>query len=211
MPVRETGWSDRSLSATLTVVEFSPWISKSVIIYKKNIKQEFDQQTSWIRHMKESKHHTNRKWMWPELETFNSHSTQQWSLDQPSDWQLITNRWKLCDTSFLLPLVCLLTQAEAWHSDKKLTKSRQGKMKNKNGVRYLDLIFNAGDCKVQRGVYETGGQSQGGREASVHRNEWLEMRILEMVKSPNLCYIFNSDIEHLGWAALPVCLSRGCV
>lgn len=71
-------------------------------------------------------------------------------------------------------------------------------MKNKNGVRYLDLIFNEGDCKVQRGVYETGGQSQGGREASVHRNEWLEMRILEMVKSPNLCYIFNSDIEHLG-------------
>lgn len=89
--------------------------------------------------------------IWPELETFNSHSTQQWSLAQQSDWQLIPNQWQFSDISFLLPLVCLLTQAEAWHSDKKLTKSPQRKMKNKNGIRYLDLIFSVRDCKVQEG------------------------------------------------------------
>lgn len=69
---------------------------------------------------------------WPELETFNSHSTHQWSLAQQSDWQLIPNQWRLSDTSFLLLLVCLLTQAEAWHSDKKLTKSPRGKIKKNN-------------------------------------------------------------------------------
>lgn len=89
--------------------------------------------------------------IWPELETFNSHSIQQWSLAQQSDWQLIPNRWRFFDTSFLRLLVCLLTQAEAWHCDKKLTKNPQGKKKDKNVVRYLDLIFSVRDCKVQEG------------------------------------------------------------
>lgn len=123
--------------------------------------------------------------MWPELETFNSHSTQQWSLAQQSDWQLIPIQWQFSDTSFLLLLVCLLTQAEAWHSDKKLTKSPQGKMKNKTGIRYLDLILSSaspvygtvkrwkgGRALVMGGINETGGQTMRGESVKYQRVIW---------------------------------------
>lgn len=57
---------------------------------------------------------------------------------------------------FCCLLVCLLTQAEAWHSDKKLTKSPQRKMKNKNGDRYRGYFLNARKCKVPEGTKGTG-------------------------------------------------------
>lgn len=115
---------------------------------------------SWNqRHPHELDHIIRRRKKCPELETFNSHSTQMWSLAQQSAWQLIPSPWQFSDTSFLLLLVCLLTQAVAWHSDKKLTKSPQGKMKNKNGIRHLDLIFSAlsvRDYRVWKGRMGSG-------------------------------------------------------